>query len=180
MGQEPPLSQKKGALLVKIVVTADTHMPDKGKKLPSCLVKACKTADLIVHAGDWKSMEVYRTLASYAKVKGVYGNVDSDVMKEQLSAQEIVEVHGHKIGIVHGHGDKMTTEKRALETFAGQKVDVIIFGHSHIPLIRYFKNILLMNPGSPTDKRRLPYYSYGILEIGEGIKAEILFFGDKS
>lgn len=165
---------------MKIVVTADTHMSDEGKQLPSCLAKACETADLIIHAGDWKSIEVYRMLSKYAEVKGVYGNVDSDDIKKQFPSQQIMEANGYKIGIVHGHGEKKTTEKRALEAFTGQEVDAIIFGHSHIPLIRYFKNILLMNPGSPTDKRKLPYYSYGILEIAEGMKAEINFFEDKS
>ncbi|ASN06192.1 metallophosphoesterase family protein [Virgibacillus necropolis] len=164
---------------MEILVTADTHISDKSKQLPTNLIAACKTADLIIHAGDWKSVEVYKTLSNYAEVKGVYGNVDSDDIKEQFPAQQIVEVNGYKIGIVHGHGEKKTTEKRALEAFEGQEVDVIIFGHSHIPMIRYFKNILLMNPGSPTDKRKLPYYSYGILEIGEEVRAEISFFSDK-
>ena len=142
-------------------------------------MKACKTADLIVHAGDWKSMDVYRTLSNFAEVKGVYGNVDPGDVKENFPSQQIVEVSGHRIGIVHGHGEKKTTEKRALEAFELEEVDVVIFGHSHIPMVRYFKNILLMNPGSPTDKRKLPYYSYGILEIGEIVRAEIIFFSDK-
>lgn len=165
---------------MNIVVTGDTHISDNNKQLPSSLVDACKTADLIIHAGDWKSMEVYKTLSKYAEVKGVYGNVDSDEIKEQFPAQQIVEVNNHKIGIVHGHGEKKTTEKRALEAFERQEVDIIIFGHSHIPLIRYFKNVLLMNPGSPIDKRKLPYYSYGTLEIGEEFRADIRFFVDKT
>ncbi|MFZ3579773.1 metallophosphoesterase family protein [Virgibacillus sp. DJP39] len=165
---------------MKVLVTADTHIPTKGKQLPSNFIEACKTADLIIHAGDWKSMEVYRTLSKYAEVKGVYGNVDSDEIKEQFPALQIVEVIGYKIGIVHGHGERKTTEKRAIEAFDEKEVDVIIFGHSHIPLIRYFKKVLVMNPGSPTDKRKLPYYSYGTIEIDKEIKAELIFYSNKT
>lgn len=120
-------------------------------------------------------------LAHYAEVRGVYGNVDPDDITEKLPAQEVVHVNGYKIGIVHGHGDKKTTERRALNAFEGKELDIIIFGHSHIPLIRYVKKTLLFNPGSPTDKRRLPYYSYGILEIDEYLRTEIIFFkGEKN
>ncbi|MFD1038393.1 metallophosphoesterase family protein [Virgibacillus byunsanensis] len=161
---------------MKIVVTADTHLSNQGKQLPNRLVTACKTADLIIHAGDWKSMDVYKTLSSYGEVKGVYGNVDPDEITEQFPSQQIVEVNGFNIGVVHGHGDKKTTEKRVMEAFEEEEVDVIIFGHSHIPVIRYVKGELLFNPGSPTDKRKLRYYSYGILDIGEEIRTEIVFF----
>ncbi|MBY7142673.1 metallophosphoesterase family protein [Virgibacillus sp. NKC19-3] len=165
---------------MNIVVTADTHMPDKGKQLPSRLIKELKKTDLIIHAGDWNSMEVYHMLRTYGEVKGVYGNVDREDIKDRFPAQEILEVHGHKIGIVHGHGDKKTTEKRVLEAFEGEEVDIIIFGHSHIPLLRYFKKKLLLNPGSPMDKRTHPYYSFVILTVGEEIRAEHVFFKDKN
>ncbi|MGP4108499.1 metallophosphoesterase family protein [Virgibacillus sp. L01] len=165
---------------MKIIVVADTHMPGKGKQLPARLVKELESAELIIHAGDWKSMEVYSMLSRYAEVKGVYGNVDGDDIKENFALKEIVDVAGHKIGIIHGHGDKKTTEKRAIEAFEGEAMDVIIYGHSHIPMLKYFKKTLLFNPGSPTDKRALPYYSFGILEIDQEVRSEIIFFSDKS
>ncbi|WP_258871352.1 metallophosphoesterase family protein, partial [Halobacillus trueperi] len=84
---------------------------------------------------------------------------------------------GYRIGIVHGHGEKKTTEKRALESFENGAVDVLIYGHSHIPVLRYFKRTLLFNPGSLTDKRRLPMYSFGKLSLTKaGIHAEHIFF----
>lgn len=164
---------------MKIVVTGDTHMLSKGKQLPARLLRELETTDLIIHAGDWSSMEVYHMLAKYGPVKGVYGNVDGEEMMEKFPFKEMLTVKGYRIGVVHGHGDKKTTEKRALEAFSGDEADVIIFGHSHIPMIRYFKKILLLNPGSPTDKRALPHYSFAVLEIGEEIRAEMIFFGDK-
>lgn len=161
---------------MKIVVIADTHMPKKGKQLPSRLIQELDTTDLIIHAGDWSSMSVYHELYEFAPVTGVYGNVDHEDVKEHFPLSELLEISGHKIGITHGHGEKKTTEKRALEMFADNEVDVIIFGHSHIPMQRYSKRTLLLNPGSPTDKRWLPYYSFAILEIGEDLRAEMVFF----
>ena len=161
---------------MKIVVTGDTHLSNKDKPLPEILLKECETADLIIHTGDWTSIEVYNNLSKYAEVVGVYGNADGEDMKEYLKATEIIEAKGYKIGIVHGHGDKKTTERRALEAFDGKDLDMIIFGHSHIPMIRYYTKVMLMNPGSPTNKRKLPYYSYGILHIEETFRAEIKFF----
>ncbi|WP_028785009.1 metallophosphoesterase family protein [Thalassobacillus devorans] len=161
---------------MKIIVTGDTHMPKKAKQLPGRLLEEIKTADIVIHTGDWSSMEVYHTLAAYKNVYGVYGNVDGEEIQRFFPARQIIQLEGFKIGIVHGDGEKKTTEKRALETFEGEDVDMVIFGHSHIPLLRYFKKLLLFNPGSPTDKRRLPYYSFGILTINEGIKAEHVFF----
>ena len=164
---------------LNIVVTADTHIPGRGKHLPSKLLTACKTADLIIHAGDFKSIEIYDQLKEYADVVGVYGNVEGEDIKSLLPAKQIIDVFGKKIGVVHGHGEKKTTERRALEAFAEDNVDIIVFGHSHIPFVKYFKKTLLFNPGSPTDKRTLPYYSYGLLQIEEEIKAEIIFFSSK-
>ncbi|SEB16716.1 hypothetical protein SAMN05421743_12258 [Thalassobacillus cyri] len=161
---------------MKIVVTGDTHMPKKAKQLPDRLLEELTTADVIIHTGDWSSINVYHALAEYGKVYGVYGNVDGEEIKHHFPARQIIQMEGFKIGIVHGHGEKKTTEKRTLEAFDGEDLDVLIFGHSHIPLLRSYKNLLLFNPGSPTDKRRLPYYSYGILTFDEGIRAEHVFF----
>lgn len=161
---------------MKIIVTSDTHLPTKNRKLPSELLDACKTADLIIHAGDWSAMEVYEKFLTCAKVIGVYGNVDVPEIKAFFPRYNRIDVNGFRIGIVHGHGEKKTTEKRALEAFANEDVDILIFGHSHIPMIRYFGKVMLMNPGSPTYKRNLPYYSYGILEIEEQIKASLVYF----
>src|SRR5690625_1450734 len=161
---------------MKIIVTADTHLPEKNRKLPNDLLEACQTADLIIHAGDWSSLDVYETLSTYAKVEGVFGNVDTPEVKQFFPKQKVIETNGFRIGVVHGHGEKMTTEKRAREAFSDESTDIIIFGHSHIPMIRYFGNELLMNSGSPTYKRKLPYYSYGVLEIGERFHSRIVFF----
>ncbi|MEI3605202.1 metallophosphoesterase [Pseudogracilibacillus sp. SE30717A] len=161
---------------MKIIIIADTHLPSNKRGLPDVLIRACKQADLIIHAGDWNELEVFEELSLYAKVVGVYGNVDSTEVKQVFPQREIIEAGGYRIGVTHGHGTKKTTEKRALEAFEEEKVDIIIFGHSHIPMIRYVGNVLLINPGSPTYKRKVPQYSFGVMEIEKSINVRLVFF----
>ncbi|WP_281659438.1 metallophosphoesterase [Halobacillus sp. Cin3] len=162
---------------MKIVVLSDTHMPKKAYRLPDRLVSALQEADQIIHAGDWQTPDVFEELSRFAPVTGVYGNVDGEDMKEIVPKRQLVTWAGYSIGVVHGHGEKKTTEKRAVEAFQEHPPDLIIYGHSHIPVLRYFKKTLLFNPGSVTDKRRLPFYSFGMLTLGEeGIHAEHIFF----
>ncbi|PID20868.1 YfcE family phosphodiesterase [Sporosarcina sp. P3] len=165
---------------MKIVITGDTHIPGRGSVLPARLLNECITADLIVHTGDWKSPDVVQRLSEFAEVKGVSGNVDGEDIKGQFPLQQIIQAGDVKIGLVHGHGENKTTEKRAIEAFEGEPLDVIIFGHSHIPMLRYMDKTLLLNPGSPTDKRKMPHYSFAILHIGDEIRSELIFFNDKT
>lgn len=81
-----------------------------------------------------------------------------------------------KIGVVHGDGIRKTTEQRARDSFEGENVDIIVFGHSHQPLMRETDGVTLFNPGSPTDKRREPQYSFGLLEIGDTWELKHVFF----
>lgn len=164
---------------MNIVVISDTHLPKRKKGLPTRLLEQLKDADLIIHAGDWTTIDVYKALQSYARVEGVYGNVDGQEIIELLSFKKIVEVCGIKIGITHGHGKGKTTEKRAIEAFKGEKVDCIIFGHSHIPVNRFEGEILIFNPGSPTEKRRQKQYSFGVITISDKIAAELLYFDEE-
>lgn len=165
---------------MKIVITGDTHIPGRGKTLPKRLVKECQNADLIIHTGDWKAQQTADMLSEFAEVKGVIGNADDENIRKQFPLQQLIETAGIRIGIVHGHGEKKTTEKRALEAFEGVPLDILIFGHSHIPMLRYVNKTLVINPGSPTDKRKLPYYSFVLLYAEEEIRAEFVFYDDKS
>ncbi|MFC3884165.1 metallophosphoesterase family protein [Bacillus songklensis] len=164
---------------MKIIVVSDTHMPKRAKKLPARFVKDLELADLIIHAGDWQTMGVYEELSRYARVEGVIGNVDGPDMQQRFGEKLILDVNGFKIGVVHGHGQKLTTERRALAAFENEEIDCLIFGHSHIPVLKETDGVLLFNPGSPTDKRRQPHFSYGILTIEETIHAEHVFYENK-
>ncbi|MFI8687409.1 metallophosphoesterase family protein [Rossellomorea sp. NPDC077527] len=161
---------------MKIVIVSDTHMPRKGRELPRTLQKDLLESHLIIHGGDFQTLDVYKEFARYGELIGVAGNVDSDELQSLLPKKRVFEVKGLKIGVTHGDGVGKTTEKRALEAFEEENVDVIIFGHSHIPFLRFMKGVLLFNPGSPTDKRKLPYYSHGILMIEDTWKIEHKFY----
>ncbi|MEH7012483.1 metallophosphoesterase family protein [Neobacillus niacini] len=164
---------------MKIVVLSDTHFPKRKKGLPTRLLEELKDVEIIIHAGDWLTIDVYHELQAYARVEGVYGNVDDEEIIGLLPSQKIVEVGGFTIGITHGHGKGKTTEKRAIASFEEEKVDCIIFGHSHIPVKRYEGDILIFNPGSPTDKRRQKLFSFGVITLSDKIIAEHIFFNEE-
>lgn len=157
---------------IKIVVVSDTHMFRMGKALPPALIEELSEgADLILHAGDWTAPEVYDLLAPYGPVEGVTGNNDGVAIAERWGERRIIEIGGHVIGLTHGHLGRRGTEANALAAFEDDDVDMIVFGHSHVPLSNSVvrkddaRKVILFNPGSPTDKRRQPRYSYGVITL---------------
>lgn len=116
-------------------------------------------------------------LSAFSKVDGVHGNVDGPEVKNLFPEKKIIQAGKFRIGLVHGHGKGKTTERRAIEAFKGEDVDCIIYGHSHIPVQKFSDGILLINPGSPTDKRKQKQFSYAILEAGDELAARIIYFG---
>ena len=161
---------------MRIVVLSDTHMPRKAKTLPGLVLTALADADHIIHAGDITAPEVLVQLATVAPVTAVAGNTDTPELQMRLGNRTLLRLSRYMIGICHGHGKGGTTLQRAVNTFAGESVDAIVFGHSHMAYCAFQNDMLLLNPGSPTDKRRSPYYSFGILEIGETLTARLVYF----
>ncbi|MBN6188881.1 metallophosphoesterase [Aneurinibacillus sp. BA2021] len=164
---------------MRIGVIADTHMPSRAKALPRALVGGLQGVDMIIHAGDFTSASIIGQLEEIAAVEGVAGNNDGPEIVERFGRKKVLTLGAYRAGLVHGDGKSKTTERRAIDAFAGEEVDMIIFGHSHAPLMRWHEGILLFNPGSPTDKRRQPQFSYGILELGEDIHAHHCFYPSK-
>ncbi len=164
---------------MKVIALSDTHMPRMAKHLPLPLVKELEDADLILHAGDWNTKAVFDELSSYAPVYGVTGNTDTDEITALFPARRIVEAGNKKIGVVHGYGKGQTTEKRALQAFEHEDVDLILFGHSHIPVLRDDQRPIILNPGSATDKRRQQHYSFAVITIQEAISVELVFYKEK-
>ncbi|WHY03029.1 metallophosphoesterase family protein [Neobacillus sp. DY30] len=164
---------------MKIIVISDTHLPKRKKGLPVRLLEELKDVELIIHAGDWQTIDVYHELHRYGRVEGVYGNIDDAGIVGLLPSKLIVEAGGFRFGITHGHGKGKTTEKRAIAAFEGENVDCIIFGHSHIPVKRYEGDLLIFNPGSPTDKRRQKLFSFGVITVSDKITAEHIFFNEE-
>ena len=167
---------------MKIGIVSDTHL-SAGRKLPAKLLEGLQGADAIVHAGDWVTMDAYEQLSRIAPVHGVAGNCDGEELIRRFGMRATIEIGGVRIGIVHGHeGPGRSTPERARLAFRDTSPDLIVFGHSHIPLQEVKDGIMLFNPGSPTDKRRQPSYSFGIVTIEDGkdgkFTAEHCFYGN--
>ncbi len=119
-----------------------------------------------------------RQLEAVAPVAAVYGNRDSEELKQILPEQRIIESDKFRIGVLHGHGDKGTTLQRLPDFFKGEGLDCIIFGHSHIPYNQRVGETLYFNPGSPTVKKRQRFGSVGIITLGEEIQSKLVFLKD--
>ncbi|GAA0393383.1 metallophosphoesterase [Paenibacillus motobuensis] len=168
--------------MMKIGVVSDTHMPKRASVLPPALVSQFRNVDLIIHLGDWTSMEVYRQLSALAPVEGVAGNNDPEEIIQRFGYHKIIQLGSHKVGLTHGFlpEGRGNAREKAMKIFQGQEADAILFGHSHKPLLKRENGLLLFNPGSPTDKRREPKYSFGLLQIsGEMIKAKHIYMERK-
>ncbi|MGE6203487.1 metallophosphoesterase family protein [Guptibacillus hwajinpoensis] len=166
---------------MNVVVVSDTHMPRMAKELPQALKDELYHADLIIHVGDWQTQAVYEELKSYAPIKGVYGNVDEAFFINKFNEKLILDLESHRIGVTHGHGKGKTTEQRAVAQFQGDDVELILFGHTHIPLHKEYDGKIIFNPGSPTDKRRQARYSFGKLTVerNKPLHIEHVFFIEK-
>ncbi|MNC15246.1 phosphodiesterase [compost metagenome] len=162
---------------MKIGVVSDTHLSDRREiRLPRELLNGLAGVELILHAGDWLSPRVAEELERLAPVEGVAGNNDGLDIVNRFGYKRIVEATSVRIGLIHGDGYGKTTERRAFDAFEGQDVQAIVFGHSHTLYLERKAGILLFNPGSPTDKRRQPLYSYGIMEIHGGVISAVHHF----
>lgn len=157
---------------VRIGVLSDTHIPVAAREIPRKALELLGGVDLIVHAGDVLQLTVLEELQELAEVRAVYGNMDTRSVREKLPEIDTFEVHGFKIGIIHGAGPHYGIESRIREKF--NQVDVIIYGHSHLPKNEIIDGVLFFNPGSPTDKIFTPHNSFGILTIDKKIRGEII------
>jgi putative phosphoesterase len=157
---------------VRVAVVSDTHLPRFGRSLPRALVDGFEAAAIerIVHAGDWTDPLAVELLERLAPVDGVAGNNDGPALHERFGTRRVLELDGVRVGLTHGHlGPGATTPQRARRTFEGERLDAIVFGHSHIPLVeRLPGETWLVNPGSPTDRRRQPDYTWALLAIEGG------------
>ncbi len=154
------------------VVLADTHIPRSARALPEGLVAYLERADLILHAGDLIVPSVLEELSAYGvPVHAVRGNVDAPGIDLPETLQ--LDLGGVRIAMIHDSGRKEGRRKRFKERFPEARV--VVFGHSHVPFLEDENGLLLLNPGSPTDKRRQPEHTFALLHSeGGDVRAEIL------
>jgi len=156
-----------------LLMLADTHVPKRARELPAEVWDAVDRADVVVHAGDWVSAELLDQLSDRARVlHGVYGNNDGAELRARLPEIARWEVEGLRFAAIHETGAAAGRERRMDELFPD--ADVLVFGHSHIPWDTTTPGGLrLLNPGSPTDRRRQPYCSYQWMRVDDGAVRDV-------
>jgi len=160
---------------LRVLVVSDTHVPVLARKLPDQLLEEAQACSAILHAGDLVSSGVLDQLTRLVPTYAVHGNQDSPTVRARLPSQSTVTLGSWTIGVVHGHeGTGIYTEDRAFNAFASQRVDIIVFGHSHQPLNMKREGILMFNPGSAVAGRGGQGNTYGLLELGESVGSKIV------
>lgn len=151
----------------RLLLISDTHVPTRARVLPDAVWQAADDCDLVVHAGDWVVASLLDELESRAPVLGVWGNNDGSDLRDRLPEVARASIDGVRIAVVHETGPAAGRETRAAAAYPD--TDLLIFGHSHIPWDTTAANGLrLLNPGSPTDRRRQPTATMMTLTVADG------------
>ncbi|WCD90613.1 hypothetical protein KPP03845_107041 [Streptomyces xanthophaeus] len=154
---------------MRLLLTSDTHVPARAARLPEALLAAVDEADAVIHAGDWTDEATLDLLESRSRrLIGVYGNNDGPALRRRLPEVARAELGGLRFAVVHETGPAAGRERRCATRFP--EVDVLVFGHSHIPWDSTAPGGLrLLNPGSPTDRRRQPHHTFLTLAVEDGV-----------
>ncbi len=150
-----------------VVVVSDTHAPRRWRSVPPAVAAHCREADLILHAGDICTADVLDELSAFAEVRAVLGNNDGrDVIAWGVPETLQLTLDGLRVGMVHDSGAASGRTARMRKAFP--EADLVVFGHSHIPLDETGDGVRIFNPGSPTDRRAQPHGTIGVLDIADG------------
>ena len=153
---------------MRVVVVSDTHAPRFWKACPPALVPFLRRAELILHAGDVCVAGVLDELAQYAPVRVVLGNNDgADVAAWGAPQTAEFDIEGLSVAMIHDSGARTGRLERMRRRFP--VADLVVFGHSHIPLHEIDRGLHILNPGSPTDKRRQPHRTIATVDIADGV-----------
>ncbi|WP_369220978.1 metallophosphoesterase [Streptomyces sp. R39] len=158
---------------MRLLLTSDTHLPLRAKRLPDQLLAELPRADAVLHAGDWVDEATLDLLESRSRrLVGVYGNNDGPGLRARLPEVAYAELGGLRFGVIHETGAAQGRETRCAARFPD--LDVLVFGHSHIPWDTTAPGGLrLLNPGSPTDRRRQPHCTYLTATAADGALTEV-------
>jgi putative phosphoesterase len=159
--------------VTRLVLLADTHVPKRARVLPDQVWRAVEEADVVVHAGDWVEVALLDELERRAdRLVAVHGNNDGPELRRRLPLVARADVAGVRLAVVHETGGAQGRERRCTELYGD--VDVLVFGHSHIPWDSTTAGGLrLLNPGSPTDRRRQPFCTFMTATASEGALTDV-------
>lgn len=152
-------------MATRLLILSDTHIPKRARELPAPVWEAVEAADVVVHAGDWVEAAFLDELLSRSRrLVACYGNNDGPELRRRLPLIARTTIENVSLAVVHETGAAAGREARMDARFPGE--DLLVFGHSHIPWDTTTPNGLrLLNPGSPTDRRRQPHCTYLTADI---------------
>ncbi len=159
---------------MNVAVISDTHLPRGTRRLPAECVERLRAADLVLHAGDVVALPVLEELEALGPpVHAVHGNIDDAELRRLLSRTTVVEAGGCRIGMIHDPGPRAGRGERLAGRFPG--CAAVVYGHTHLPEMTREGGLWILNPGSPTERRRAPTHSMLVLEIGGGdVRPELI------
>ena len=145
---------------MRLLLLADTHLPNRARDLPAPVWDEVQRSDVVIHAGDWVAADLLDELSERARrLVGCWGNNDGPELRSRLPERADVTLDGVRFTVVHETGSASGREARMAQRYP--ETDVLVFGHSHIPWDTTARTGLrLLNPGSPTDRRRQPFCTY--------------------
>ena len=155
-------------MTTRLLLLADTHVPKRARVLPAQVWRAVDEADVVLHAGDWVDVTLLDELEHRAhRLVAVHGNNDGHDLRSRLPLVARAEVEGVRLALVHETGAAQGREGRCAAEYPED--DVLVFGHSHIPWdTTADTGLRLLNPGSPTDRRREPFCTYMTATVDAG------------
>jgi uncharacterized protein len=140
---------------MRIAAISDTHLPRGSRVLPEACVERLRSADLILHVGDLTSSSFLEELSRLGPpVEAVYGNMDEPPVQACLPKERVVEAEGVRVGMVHIPGPRAGRAERLVRRFPG--CDAVLYGHTHVPEVELVDRVWILNPGSPTERRKAP------------------------
>ena len=159
---------------MRLLLISDTHLPARARELPPPVWAEVAAADVVVHAGDWVDVALLDELAERSKrLIGVYGNNDGPDLRARLPEIARADLGGLRLAVVHETGAAAGRERRCAQRFPD--ADVLVFGHSHIPWdTTAATGLRLLNPGSPTDRRREPHRTYLTATATDGVLSHVV------
>ena len=171
---------------MRVAVLSDTHVPASLRTLPDALLTLLQGVDRILHAGDITMPEILDRLEKIAPTTAVVGNMDPPAMRLRLNEREILEFGGHTLGLAHGHQRHALQDQYIVSSYDDPAFDlfyqamstqlpgaqIILFGQFHRPVIRRWKEIVFINPGSIAPPHERP--TFATLDLGETVEAHIV------
>ncbi|TFV56715.1 metallophosphoesterase [Mycobacterium sp. PS03-16] len=159
---------------MRLLLLADTHVPKRARDLPAVVWDEVARADVVIHAGDWVEPRLLDVLDERSRrLVACWGNNDGEELRRRLPERADVTLGGVRFTVVHETGASGGRDARMAKLYPD--TDVLVFGHSHIPWdTTAATGLRLLNPGSPTDRRRQPYCTYMTATVADGVLGEVV------